>query len=104
MKLLEYILPVIFERMEPLTEKSEEIRLSLIQYLTAVLSSLPVPADLVRHLDVFIKIASKGLSDQFPNLKMQTCSMITTFASISTDACEFSALAPMLLLNLRHQR
>ncbi|KAL2650888.1 hypothetical protein R1flu_019016 [Riccia fluitans] len=103
---LSHVVPLIAERMGqvPVLEESEDIRLQLVQLVTAMLSA-QYPADACEAVaDPLVKFLVVGLADQFHEVKKGVCQAVVCVSQRSPRALEAKSeqLLKSLLLNVTH--
>jgi dynein assembly factor 5 len=104
--LLVHIIPVFVTRLAniEIVEPSEEIRLCLVQTLCDIVKA--VKAEFNPFVADAVKILVQALSDTFPEVKRETCSLILLLTAHNKEALSYhgSAIVKALsaILNHRH--
>eukprot|EP00474_Spongospora_subterranea_P005349 CRZ05807.1 hypothetical protein [Spongospora subterranea] len=104
-KLFSKLVLLCHERLTSSTggEPSEELRLSLIQLLSDVVTSADLSVQIKSHEEVLLKLIGRVLLDQYPDLKSGICAFIQQLATSSAHL-DFKTVVPSVLINLKHQR
>ncbi|XP_067005743.2 dynein axonemal assembly factor 5 [Anabrus simplex] len=103
---LTYIIPVLLQRLgcDEIQEKSEEIRLSLMEFIHFMLRKFK-PSDLACYVNDLLQIFTRTIVDPFPKVKTASCECVSDLAKTVPaqfySRCE-SVVKP-LLQNFSHQ-
>jgi hypothetical protein len=101
--MLDDFLSIVVDRFVGGQESSEELRLSLVEFLGDLLSKIDFSSLSERENDSIIRLLNHALIDPFPDLKSKSSLLIAQLADFNSSL-DFTHLLTNLMVNLKHQR